>query len=129
MSSEQPSNPESAELERDRLNRGQASTELPDPSEVRRADADASVGEGSNGYASSTSTPVNYPDPPVSSGPEPSAMSAEDRLVEQTKQQIRALVREIAQLAQSDIEPNDFFEGFLGRVVSALAAEGGGTAG
>ena len=51
--------------------------------------------------------------------------SSDSHLVEQTKQQIRALVREIAQLAQSNVDLNDFFEGFLGRVVSALAAEGG----
>ena len=125
MNSEQPSNPESAELERDRLNRGQPSDEMPDPDEVQRADSDSSLDQGSNDYTSSTSTPVTNTDPPASSGPDQSAMSAEDRLVEQTKQQIRVLVREIAQLAQSDIEPNDFFEGFLGRVVSALAAEGG----
>ena len=34
--------------------------------------------------------------------------SSEERLVEQTKQQIRTLVREIAQLAQSDVSPSDF---------------------
>ena len=53
------------------------------------------------------------------------ARSSDDRFVEETKQQIRGLVREIAQLAQSDVSLEMFFEGFLGRVVSALAAEGG----
>jgi hypothetical protein len=70
------------------------------------------------------------PSEPVPSGSSSSAQdpqdaASEERLVEQTKQQIRTLVREISQLAQSDIPLNDFFEGFLGRVVSALAADGG----
>ena len=63
-----------------------------------------------------------------STGAEPSdggQQAVDQRLVEQTKHQIRGLVREIAKLAQSDISQADFFEGFLGRVVSALAAEGG----
>ena len=54
-----------------------------------------------------------------------SSVSVDQRLVDQTKQQIRNLVREIARLAQSDANVGDFYEGFLGRVVSALAAEGG----
>jgi len=46
-------------------------------------------------------------------------------LIEETKQQIRDLVSEIAQLAKSDIAPQDFYDAFLNRVVTALAAEGG----
>jgi transcriptional regulator with GAF, ATPase, and Fis domain len=46
-------------------------------------------------------------------------------LVEQTKQQIRNLVREIAQLSKSELSPLDFYEQVLNRVVSALAAVGG----
>jgi len=46
-------------------------------------------------------------------------------LVEQTKQQLRALVAEIAQLAKSEISPEEFYSQFLPRVVSALAAIGG----
>jgi hypothetical protein len=46
-------------------------------------------------------------------------------LIEQTKQQIRSLVAEIAQLAKEDISPEEFYGGFLTRVVSALAAVGG----
>jgi len=46
-------------------------------------------------------------------------------LVEETKRQIRSIVREIAQLCQRDISEAEFFDGFLTRVVSALAAEGG----
>jgi multidrug efflux pump subunit AcrA (membrane-fusion protein) len=46
-------------------------------------------------------------------------------LVEQTKQQIRSLVAEIAQLSKSDVAPEEYYEQFLTRVVSALAAVGG----
>ena len=46
-------------------------------------------------------------------------------LIEQTKQQIRTLVNEIAQLAKSELSPEEFHGEFLPRVVSALAAIGG----
>ncbi len=46
-------------------------------------------------------------------------------LLEQTKTQIRKLVAEIAELAESDIQPNDFYGEFLNRVVAAVAASGG----
>jgi len=46
-------------------------------------------------------------------------------LVEQTKQQIRSLVNEIAQLARQDIGAAEFYSEFLNRVVTALAAVGG----
>jgi len=46
-------------------------------------------------------------------------------LVEQTKQQIRSLVAEIAQLAKADVAPEEFYGEFLNRIVSALAAVGG----
>ncbi|MEX0866514.1 MAG: HlyD family efflux transporter periplasmic adaptor subunit [Pirellulales bacterium] len=45
--------------------------------------------------------------------------------VDQTKQQIRNLVGEVAQLAKSDIEPAEFYDALLHRIVSALAAVGG----
>ncbi len=51
--------------------------------------------------------------------------SLNPELIEQTKQQIRTLVNEIAQLAKSDITPEEFYGEFLTRVVSALAAVGG----
>ena len=51
--------------------------------------------------------------------------SLNPELIEQTKQQIRTLVNEIAQLAKSDISPQEFYAEFLTRVVSALAAVGG----
>ncbi|WP_435006244.1 biotin/lipoyl-binding protein [Tundrisphaera lichenicola] len=46
-------------------------------------------------------------------------------LLEQTKSQIRKLVAEIAELAESDIQPNEFYGEFLSRVVAAVAASGG----
>ncbi len=94
MTSEQPNNPESAGLDRNRPAGGQAS----DSHDAQRAEAGQQA--DSSGAA------------PAAMGTEQvTGASSEDRLVEQTKQQIRSLVREIAQLAQSDIEPNEFFEG------------------
>ncbi|MDX1963619.1 MAG: hypothetical protein SFX18_10725 [Pirellulales bacterium] len=46
-------------------------------------------------------------------------------LADQMRQQIRSLVREIEQLSRSDLAPAEFYEGYLTRVVSAMAAEGG----
>ncbi|MHC4401343.1 MAG: efflux RND transporter periplasmic adaptor subunit [Planctomycetota bacterium] len=54
-----------------------------------------------------------------------SEQSIDPNLVEQTKQQIRMLVNEIAQLAKSDLSPDEFYGEFLPRVISALAANGG----
>jgi multidrug efflux pump subunit AcrA (membrane-fusion protein) len=51
--------------------------------------------------------------------------SVDPELVEQTKQQIRSLVREIAQIAKSDVAPIEFYDAVLNRIVSALAAVGG----
>ena len=50
-------------------------------------------------------------------------MSSES--VEKTKQQIRGLVGEIAQLSKSDMPAEEFYSAFLQRVVQALAAVGG----
>ncbi|WP_435016866.1 efflux RND transporter periplasmic adaptor subunit [Tundrisphaera sp. TA3] len=46
-------------------------------------------------------------------------------LLEQTKTQIRKLVAEIAELAESDIQPPEFYVEFLNRAVAAVAASGG----
>ena len=46
--------------------------------------------------------------------------------IEQTKQQIRRLVSEIARLAESDMPDEEFFPNYLGRVMAALAAPRGG---
>jgi biotin carboxyl carrier protein len=51
--------------------------------------------------------------------------SYEPELVDQTRQQIRGIVREIEGLARAEISPEEFYEGFLHRVVAALAAVGG----
>ncbi|MGD9127711.1 MAG: HlyD family efflux transporter periplasmic adaptor subunit [Planctomycetia bacterium] len=51
--------------------------------------------------------------------------SLNPELIEQTKQQIRSLVNEIAQLSKSDIAPNEYYPAFLTKTVSALAAIGG----
>ena len=46
-------------------------------------------------------------------------------MIEETKQQIRSIVGEIARLAKADVTPEEFYQEFLTRVVSALAAVGG----
>ena len=46
-------------------------------------------------------------------------------LLDQTKAQIKKLVAEIAELAESDIQPNEFYVEFLNRVIAAVAASGG----
>jgi hypothetical protein len=51
--------------------------------------------------------------------------SLDPQLIEETKQQIRSLVNQIAQLAKSEVDPQQFYGEFLPRVVSALAATGG----
>lgn len=45
--------------------------------------------------------------------------------IEQTKQQIRRLVSEIARLAESDMPDEEFFPNYLGRIMAALAAPAG----
>jgi hypothetical protein len=45
--------------------------------------------------------------------------------VEQTKQQIRSLINEIAELSRSDSQGEDYFPAVLKRIVDALAAVGG----
>jgi multidrug efflux pump subunit AcrA (membrane-fusion protein) len=51
--------------------------------------------------------------------------SYEPELVDQTRQQIRGLVSEIEGLARAQVAPEEFYHGFLHRVVAALAAIGG----
>ncbi len=51
--------------------------------------------------------------------------SVDPELVEQTKQQIRNLVREIAQISKSEVGPQEFYDAVLNRIVAALAAVGG----
>ncbi len=51
--------------------------------------------------------------------------SVNAQTVEQTKQQIRSLVSEIAQLSKSDVSAEEYYAAFMQRIVSALAAVGG----
>lgn len=51
--------------------------------------------------------------------------SLDPQLVEETKQQIRSLVAEIAELTKRDVSAEEFYAQFLTRVVQALAAIGG----
>jgi len=51
--------------------------------------------------------------------------SIDPQVIEQTKQQIRSLVNEIAQLSKSELTPEEYYGEFLTRVVTALAAVGG----
>ena len=46
-------------------------------------------------------------------------------LINETKNQIRALVQEIRDLAASDCSTQDFYQGFLTRTINALASVGG----
>ena len=51
--------------------------------------------------------------------------SVDPQAVEQTKQQIRGIVDEITALSKQDVQPEEFYNQFLQRVVEALAAVGG----
>ena len=46
-------------------------------------------------------------------------------LIEQTRQQIQHLTSKIKQLAQSELTQSEFYSGFLTRVTTALASQGG----
>ena len=46
-------------------------------------------------------------------------------LVDKTRAQIRELVQEVRQLGQKDCDADEFYEGFLTRIVTALASVGG----
>ncbi len=51
--------------------------------------------------------------------------SFDPEIIDQTRQQLRSLVHEIEGLSRSEMSPGEFYEGFLTRVVTALAAVGG----
>lgn len=69
-----------------------------------------------------TSNFVNHASAPVGAG---AAAPPDPQLVADMKQEIRALVQEVSQLAAQDIAPAEFYAGFLARVVAAMAAAGG----
>lgn len=63
--------------------------------------------------------------PPVVGEKAGSEQMINHQLVDQTKTQIRSLVQEISELSKSNCSREEFFEGFLTRVASALASVGG----
>ena len=52
-------------------------------------------------------------------------MTVNQQTVEETKQQIRLLVNEIAALSKSGSPAEEFYPGLLQRIITALAAVGG----
>lgn len=62
---------------------------------------------------------------PFRLGPRPAVSGVEGDLLDQTRNQIRELVDEIAELAKSGGSTSAFFEGFLTRTTRALASSGG----
>lgn len=100
-----------------------------EPQESTSGDRTHPGGAASNSTqaAASSQTPAasqQSPSPnPQQNGPQSSV--ADDQLIQQTKIQIRTLVNEIQQLAQSDCTVEEFYDGFLSRVTSALASVGG----
>lgn len=53
-----------------------------------------------------------------------SVASLDSQVVKQTKNEIRTLAAEVARLAEADLEPQEFFDGFAPRVTTAMAALG-----
>jgi hypothetical protein len=49
----------------------------------------------------------------------------DDNEIERTRRQIQTLIGEVSQLSRQNLTPGQFYEQFLNRVVSALAANGG----
>lgn len=62
--------------------------------------------------------------PPGVPGGSDDPQTPDAKLVQETRIQIRGLVQEIAQISQSDCSVEEFYEGFLTRVTSALASVG-----
>lgn len=75
----------------------------------------SSIGEPSLVRPSKRSSPVR----------EKNDTGLDPNLVHQTRNQIRTLAAEIDELAKSECSEDDFFEGYLTRVTSALASIGG----
>ncbi|MEC9092500.1 MAG: hypothetical protein VX438_07340, partial [Planctomycetota bacterium] len=87
----------------------------------------------STGNATTQGEPAQVSPQPVGSQPtlpqdQPSAETIgggpDEKLIQQTKVQIRGLVNEIQTLAQSGCSVEEFYDGFLSRVTSALASTG-----
>jgi len=77
----------------------------------------------------STTGTSDFPQPtPVPLGPKASEVNSgpiDPALIQQTKNEIRALVQEITALSQSGVGLGEFQEEYLRRVVAALASHGG----
>ncbi len=93
--------------------------------------ADASLNTAAGGAPIPLGPPVQTPANGVSPGSadapspaSPGSVEPDARLVQETRNQIRVIVQEITQLAQSDVDEDAFYAEFLQRVVSALASEG-----
>src|SRR6185369_14234781 len=79
-------------------------------------------------------TSSSTPHPPHLAQPRRASNAADDaaglgpdpHLVAEMKHEINALVQEITHLSAQDIAPDEFYGGFLTRIVSAMAAVGGG---
>jgi len=84
------------------------------------------LGKKSESSQSSSEAGTSRVDKPSSSGSD-NRIAADEKLVDQTKQQIRQLVTEISELARTDCSVQDFYQGFLTRTTGALASEGGST--
>ncbi len=61
----------------------------------------------------------------ASTAPRGAPSAVDPQLVEETRREIRAIIQEITQLSQSNVSLEEFYEGFLTRVISALAGVGG----
>ena len=70
-----------------------------------------------------TAASLDSPKEPLSIGN--AASGPDPQLVADMKLEIRTLVQEISQLAAQEIGPDEFYAGFLTRVVGAMAAVGG----
>ncbi len=66
--------------------------------------------------AAGTSTPT---------GSRPAGAVINDEAVQRAKREIQTIIQQIGELSRTDIEPDRYYEEFLKRVVSALAAVGG----
>ncbi len=108
------------------------------PENAVPADAEtADDGQGAAAAPSAADTAAAMPArfsaaPGQPAGPSPAAAqdtgghtAPNPQLIQQTKQQIRQLVKEVADLSQSDCPVEEFYDGFLTRVVGALASAGG----
>jgi Barrel-sandwich domain of CusB or HlyD membrane-fusion/GAF domain len=80
-------------------------------------------------YSPTISSPLQVPVAPAPAAAKGTAAGPsqypDPLLIQDTKNEIRLLVQEIALLAQQEIPPEEFYAGFLGRIVSAMAAVGG----